>query len=98
MPQPVAGGRGRGQAPLGGPLNFGRGEWLFCHNPTATCIQYILVRGQSGVPFGLYHTSDYKIAVIGFVNHEYDYRPTSDDTKSTCQLTIKTTIFEKHKK
>ena len=53
MPQPVAGGRGRGQAPLGGPLNFGRGEWLFCHNPTATCIQYILVRGQSGVPFGL---------------------------------------------
>ena len=32
------------------------------------------------------------------VNHEYDYRPTSDDTKSTYQLIIKITIFEKHKK
>ena len=32
------------------------------------------------------HTSDYKIAGVGFVNHEYDYRPTSDDTKSTYQL------------
>ena len=39
------------------------------------------------------HTSDYKIR---FVNHEYDYRPTSDDTKSTYQLIIKITIFEKH--
>ena len=44
------------------------------------------------------HTSDYKIAGVGFVNHEYDYRPTSDDTKSTYQLIIKITIFEKHKK
>ena len=32
------------------------------------------------------------------VNHEYDYRPTSDDTKSTYQLIMKITIFEKHKK
>ena len=37
-------------------------------------------------------------AVFRFVNHEYDYRPTSDDTKSTYQLIIKITIFEKHKK
>ena len=44
------------------------------------------------------HTSDYKIAGVLFVNHEYDYRPTSDDTKSTYQLIIKITIFEKHKK
>ena len=44
------------------------------------------------------HTSDYKIAGVRFVNHEYDYRPTSDDTKSTYQLIIKITIFEKHKK
>ena len=42
-------------------------------------IQFILVRGLSGV---------------GFVNHEYDYRSTSDDTKSTYQLIIKFTIFE----
>ena len=41
------------------------------------------------------HTSDYKIR---FVNHKYDYRPTSDDMKSTYQLIIKITIFEKHKK
>ena len=44
------------------------------------------------------HTSDYKIVGVRFVNHEYDYRPTSDDTKSTYHLIIKITIFEKHKK
>ena len=33
-------------------------------------------------------------AVVRFVNHEYDYRPTSDETKSTGQ-SIKITIFEK---
>ena len=27
------------------------------------------------------HTSDYKIVGVQFVNHEYDYRPTSDSTK-----------------
>ena len=32
------------------------------------------------------------------VNHEYDHRPTLDDTKSTYQLIIKIRIFEKHKK
>ena len=42
------------------------------------------------------HTSDYKIAGIRFVSHKYDYRPTSGDTKSTYQLIIKITIFEKH--
>ena len=40
----------------------------------------------------------YTGAGVRFVNHEYDYRPTSDDTKSTYQLIIKITIFEKHKK
>ena len=44
------------------------------------------------------HTSDYEIAGVQFVNHKYDYRPTSDDMKSTYQLIIKITIFEKHKK
>ena len=34
-------------------------------------------------------------AVVRFVNHEYDYRPTSDETKSTDQSIIKITIFEK---
>ena len=43
------------------------------------------------------HTSDYQIAGVRFVNQEYDYRPTSDDTKSTYQLIIKITIFEKEK-
>ena len=33
-----------------------------------------------------------------FVNQESDYRPTSDNMKSTYQLIIKITIFEKHKK
>ena len=37
-------------------------------------------------------------AVVRFVTHEYDYRLTSDGTKSTYQLIIKITIFEKHKK
>ena len=39
------------------------------------------------------HASDYKIAGVRFINHEYDYRPTSDDTKSTDQLIIELTIF-----
>ena len=53
-------------------------------------ILLIVVRGLSGVQFGLYnHTSDYKIAGVQFVNHDYDYRPTSDNTKSTYQLIIK---------
>ena len=34
-------------------------------------------------------------AVVRFVNHEYDYRPTSDEMKSTDQSIIKITIFEK---
>ena len=40
--------------------------------------------------------SDDREAGVRFVNHEYDYRWTSDDTKSTYQLIIKITIFEKH--
>ena len=44
------------------------------------------------------HMSDYKIMVVWFVSHEYDYRLTSDDTKSTYQLIIKIKIFKKHKK
>ena len=36
------------------------------------------------------HTSDYKISGVRFVNpHEYDYRPTSDDTRSTLPITHK---------
>ena len=35
---------------------------------------------------------------VEFVNHEYDYRPTSEETKSTYQFIIKITIFKKHKK
>ena len=33
-----------------------------------------------------------KFVVIQFVNHEYDYRPTSDDMKSHYQLIISITI------
>ena len=40
------------------------------------------------------HTSDYKIAGVRFVNHEYDYRLTSDGAKSTYQLIIEITICE----
>ena len=45
------------------------------------------------------HTSDYEIgrlrfAGVRFRNHEYDYRPTSDDTKSSYQLIINITISE----
>ena len=35
---------------------------------------------------------------VQFVNQESDYRPTSDNMKTTYQLIIKITIFEKHKK
>ena len=42
--------------------------------------------------------SDYKITGVQFVDHEYDYKPTLDDTKFTYQLIMKITIFEKHKK
>ena len=35
---------------------------------------------------------------VQFVNQESDYRPTLDNMKSTYQLIIKITIFEKHKK
>ena len=41
---------------------------------------------------------DDREAGVRFVNHEYDYKPTSGDTKSTYQLIIKINIFEKHKK
>ena len=43
-------------------------------------------------------SADYKIMVVWFVSHEYDYRLTSDDTKSTYQCIIKIKIFKKHKK
>ena len=39
--------------------------------------------------------SDDRAAGVRFVDHEYDYRPKLDDTKSYCQLIIKITIFEK---
>ena len=42
--------------------------------------------------------SDDQEAGVRFINLEYDYRLTSDDTKSTYQLIIKITIIEKHKK
>ena len=43
--------------------------------------------------------SDDREELVGFVNQEYDYRPTSDDTKATySQLIMKIIIFEKHKK
>ena len=35
------------------------------------------------------HTNDHEIAGVRFVNYEYDYRPTSDETKSHYQLIIK---------
>ena len=35
---------------------------------------------------------DDRDAGVQFVNHEYDYRPTSDDTKSHYQLIISITI------
>ena len=44
------------------------------------------------------HTSDYNIAGVRFINHKYDHKLTSDDTKSTYQLIIKINILEKHKK
>ena len=42
--------------------------------------------------------SDNREVGVRFVNHSYDYGPTSDEMKSTYQLIIKITIFEKHKK
>ena len=42
--------------------------------------------------------SDDSEAGLRFVNHEYDYRLTSDNTKITYQVVIKITIFEKYKK
>ena len=39
-----------------------------------------------------------KLAGVRFVNPEYDYRLTSDHAKSSYELIIKITIFEKHKK
>ena len=42
--------------------------------------------------------SDDREAGLRFVNHVYDYRLTSDNTKITYQVIIKTTVFEKHKK
>ena len=38
------------------------------------------------------HVSYYEFAVARFINHEYDYRPTSDDTKSSYQLIISIAI------
>ena len=40
------------------------------------------------------YTSNYKIAVIWFHNHKYDYWQTSDDTKSIYQLIIKIKVSE----
>ena len=37
---------------------------------------------------------DDREAGVQFVNHEYDYRPTSDDTKSHYQLIISITISD----
>ena len=42
--------------------------------------------------------SDVRKAGVRFVKHENNYRPTSDDTKSTYQFIIKITIFEKQRK
>ena len=44
------------------------------------------------------YVSDYKIddcKAGGFVNHEFDYRLTLDETKSTYQLIIKITIISR---
>ena len=63
--------------------------------------QFIVVRGLSGVRSVIIRVItklDDREAGVRFVNHEYDYRPTSNDTKSTYQLIIKIAIFEKHKK
>ena len=38
--------------------------------------------------------SDDREAGVWFVNHEYDYRPTSDETKSHYQLIISITILK----
>ena len=41
------------------------------------------------------HTSDCEVG-FQFVNHDYDYRPTSDDTKSNYQLIISSAISEEN--
>ena len=67
----------------GGSINTGkRTEW----SPIRSVIIRVITK------------SDDREAGVRFVNHSYDYRPTSDDTKSTYQLIIKIKIFEKHKK
>ena len=58
----------------------------------------ILVRGLSEARFSLRVITTWDDSEARFVNHEFNYRPTSDHTKSTYQLIIKITIFEKHKK
>ena len=76
-------------------VNHSRRNMSLCIYPwnPGFVLVLILVRGLSGV---------IQFVIIGvitrFVNHEYDYRPTSDDMNSTYQLIIKITIFEKHKK
>ena len=64
-------------------------------------IPLILLRGLSGSESVIIQVitklNDCEVGVP-FVNHEYDYRLTSADTKSTYQLIIKITISEKHKK
>ena len=37
---------------------------------------------------------DDREAGVQFVNHEYEYRPTSDDTKSHHQLIMSITIYD----
>ena len=38
------------------------------------------------------HTSYYEIARLGFVDHEYDWRPTSDDITEFPEINVKNPI------
>ena len=78
-------------------VRFAETVEIVCRSPTSDVIMVINTGKEDWVESDSVcnRTSDYK---IWFVNHEYDYRPTSDDTKSTYQLIIKITIFKKHEK
>ena len=72
-------------------FKLGKGStWSFAQNKcqenfeeefTRTCRAIYTGKRTEWSPMSV--CSHTKIAVVGFVNHEYDDRPTSDDTKST---------------
>ena len=85
----------RAQEPDGWSSRNGCRYIVRCSHGTG---QLIMVIGLSGARFGLIipviTKLDDREAGIQFVNHEYDYRPTSDDMKVHYQLIRSITISD----